>query len=452
VSRLGDSFRKGGIRGVTSSVASYVAWRAQGSPIDDPARADPSDRIDQLESAIGVTLMRDWYAIASPVDTPLVSIILPTRDRPGLVRKAVESVLKQSYQRWELLVIDDGEGSGPPDWLSDQRVEWLRSGRRGVGAARNMGLDRARGEIIVFLDDDNVMDQHWVKSAVIGFEANRDAEMVVGAQVVMPEQGQNGSPTVRFPSAFSWETLSQYNFVDMGMLAQRPDQQTRFDESLPAFVDWDYLVRLTKGREVALVPALSGIYFADAPGRISHGDRRSLQLELRARFESLGHAGSTPTDVGISAEDLAAITTLIRRKSEKASRTLGVLEMGEPRVSVALSEMSSPPAIDLVSSTGDDEAAPYGTNRFDLIFVDHDAHPVVTVKLLSEDGVVIGLDAHRIAYDNRYPGLVHQRRIGDALWAGSVGEPDLAKLFPAAALFKLGYDPPPPSTPPTRGA
>lgn len=88
---------------------------------------------------------------------PLVSVVVPTFGRPEFLREAVESVLGQTYSHLELLVIDDC--SPQPVALDDVRDDRLRVVRHprnlGPGAARNTGLAHARGEFVVFLDDDD---------------------------------------------------------------------------------------------------------------------------------------------------------------------------------------------------------------------------------------------------------------------------------------------------------
>jgi glycosyltransferase involved in cell wall biosynthesis len=90
---------------------------------------------------------------------PLVSVVIPTRDRPALAARAVASVLEQTYPALEVVVVDDG--SQPPLALpeplaGDPRVRLVRcAGGRGAGAARNAGVALCRGPLLAFLDDDD---------------------------------------------------------------------------------------------------------------------------------------------------------------------------------------------------------------------------------------------------------------------------------------------------------
>ncbi len=95
----------------------------------------------------------------SPV--PVVSIIMPVYNSEMTLEQAVASVLAQSFEAWELLLIDDGSQDGSAEICSrlaklDERVRFLRqSGNTGAAAARNAGLAAARGRFIAFLDADD---------------------------------------------------------------------------------------------------------------------------------------------------------------------------------------------------------------------------------------------------------------------------------------------------------
>ena len=94
---------------------------------------------------------------AAKTPGPSVSVVIPTYQRRGLVRRAVASVLGQTFQDFELIVVDDGSTDGTGDALEgiDERIRYTRQENRGVAAARNVGIRLARGEIIAFLDSDD---------------------------------------------------------------------------------------------------------------------------------------------------------------------------------------------------------------------------------------------------------------------------------------------------------
>lgn len=87
---------------------------------------------------------------------PVVSVILPTYNRPVLTREAVTSVLRQSYSNFELIIVDDGSKT-PLELPPDERVSLISSRRTGrPGAARDIGVKKASGALISFLDSDDL--------------------------------------------------------------------------------------------------------------------------------------------------------------------------------------------------------------------------------------------------------------------------------------------------------
>lgn len=93
------------------------------------------------------------------------SIVVPTHNRLALLQRAIQSVERQTYTDFELIVIDDGSSDGTANWLAtltDPRIRSIRhDSPRGASAARNAGLRAAR-ELIAFLDDDDeYRSQFW---------------------------------------------------------------------------------------------------------------------------------------------------------------------------------------------------------------------------------------------------------------------------------------------------
>lgn len=92
-----------------------------------------------------------------PIPGPAVSVVIPTLQRRELIQRAVASVLRQSFQDFELIVVDSGSTDGTAEAMAavGPRVRFLSSGAGGVSAARNAGLRLARAPVVAFLDSDN---------------------------------------------------------------------------------------------------------------------------------------------------------------------------------------------------------------------------------------------------------------------------------------------------------
>ena len=88
-----------------------------------------------------------------------ISVIIPFYNRIPLVLEAIDSVLKQTYENFEIVLIDDGSTDDPTPVgkiaSSDSRIRYFRKGHAGVSAARNFGISRSTGDFIAFLDSDD---------------------------------------------------------------------------------------------------------------------------------------------------------------------------------------------------------------------------------------------------------------------------------------------------------
>ena len=247
----------------------------------DEARAQIaslSAKVDELERHSQILSMTAWLEQADVAEDLLISVVMATRDRCGLLAEAIASVQAQSYSRWELLVVDDGSSDGTAAFLAandDPRVRALRSGGSGTGecVTRNVGLDAARGDVIVYLDDDNRFHPQWLKAVAATYAALPDTAVAYGARIC-DDQGRqwegvsSGRPWLQF-ARWEPEALQVFNITDTNVLAHRRSEE-RFDESLGFYGDWDLLLRLSAGERPVEIPAVAAFYRTDVAGRMSN--------------------------------------------------------------------------------------------------------------------------------------------------------------------------------------
>jgi len=157
----------------------------------------------------------------------LVSVIVPTYNRVGLLREAVESVLDQTYRPIELIVVDDGSTDETPEflrkWRSSHQTETfciriLRQGNEGASVARNRGLRCSRGKYIQFLDSDDLLSKEKIANQVRALSTGRQRRIAFCDTVFFENQPASGGdsagrkhlPSSSNPSAwltelFGWD-------------------------------------------------------------------------------------------------------------------------------------------------------------------------------------------------------------------------------------------------------
>jgi glycosyltransferase involved in cell wall biosynthesis len=242
--------------------------------------------LDGYDRHLQVSTVMDWIEHATIHTTPLISVVLPTRDRSSLLPRAIRSVQDQKYRHWELVVVDDGSIDATAAVLAgidDERVRSFRAGGRGVCAARNVALVQARGELIAYLDDDNMMHPAWLKSVAWGFEQRPDIGVLYGAFVVDDTARINQKGRGDLPHLYFWRydhhAVAVNNIADMGCIAHRAGlAAAHFDETLREMGDWDLFLRLTRDRPPLALPAIACYYTTDAPNRLTNGSTFEADL------------------------------------------------------------------------------------------------------------------------------------------------------------------------------
>lgn len=116
---------------------------------------------------------------------PTVSVVITTYNRAGYVKKAIESVLSQTYQDWELLVVDDGSKDDTGNivrsyCIREGRIHYIYQGNAGVSIARNTGLSRVTGKYVAFLDDDDRWLPHKLQAQINFMESHPEIGMCYG--------------------------------------------------------------------------------------------------------------------------------------------------------------------------------------------------------------------------------------------------------------------------------
>ena len=236
--------------------------------------------------------------------TPFFSVVIPVYNRASLLAQALRSVLAQSDQDFEIIVVDDGSTDDPVrvvDALGDLRIVIIRQDNRGGGAARNTGIDRARGRFVAFLDsDDEYLPHHLAAMRRLLDQAPN----TVGYARVLVDRGE-GRTFLKPPRAIAQgEDMAVYllcrrGFVPINtvVVERALAQSVRFHESLPAAEDTDFAIRCAlSGARFAMVEAPGARWRdVDDPNRLSSGRRGASMRQwidaLRPRIPSKAYYG-----------------------------------------------------------------------------------------------------------------------------------------------------------------
>jgi glycosyltransferase involved in cell wall biosynthesis len=127
---------------------------------------------------------------------PKFSIILPTYNRSYVLWKAIQSVVDQTINSWELIIVDDGSTDATKRMVEefhDPRIQYFRTTNNGPSAARNLGISKAVAPLIAYIDSDNSWDQDFLKTMSKNIrENNRDVLWYCGQITTYWERTKKG--------------------------------------------------------------------------------------------------------------------------------------------------------------------------------------------------------------------------------------------------------------------
>jgi glycosyltransferase involved in cell wall biosynthesis len=191
--------------------------------------------------------------------TPFVSVIIPTFNRVRMVKEAIDSVQDQTFKDYELLVVDDGSTDSTGDILASYKdvITVLSQKNKGVSAARNRGISRAKGELIAFLDSDDLWLPDKLKAQVDFFQSNPEA-MICQTEEIWIRDGKRVNPKNRHKkySGMIFKQSLPLCIVSPSAVVMRRglfDKVGVFDEQLPACEDYDLWLRVSSQYPIYLI-------------------------------------------------------------------------------------------------------------------------------------------------------------------------------------------------------
>lgn len=199
---------------------------------------------------------------------PAISVILPTYNRAAMLARSVGSVLEQSFSDFELLIVDDGSSDDTGAVVAafgDERIRYLpRASNGGVAAARNTGLQNARGRYLAFQDSDDEWLLGKLERQMASLEGSTDdATMSICGLLRTLGNRQTHQRVHGYPrNPVDWDAgLDHAGILQSAVaytqtwLVPRAVVATAgpFDESLRVWDDWELLIRVSQHCRIALV-------------------------------------------------------------------------------------------------------------------------------------------------------------------------------------------------------
>jgi glycosyltransferase involved in cell wall biosynthesis len=211
---------------------------------------------------------------------PLISVIIPTHNRAHVLKRALLSVLRQDYERKEIIVVDDASTDNTKEimktFLNDPTVKYIRHVRNlGGSAARNTGIKQSHGEYIAFLDDDD----EWLPNKLslqidVFINGNKNLGLVhcgllrsKGGKIIykyMPKYRGN----IYFKQMFEDRVFSTSSWL-VKRSCFFDNRVGMFDEDLPGRQDYDMALRISRFYAIDFVPQHLAIIHEDDNNRIT---------------------------------------------------------------------------------------------------------------------------------------------------------------------------------------
>lgn len=227
-----------------------------------------------------------------------ISIIMPTYNRAHIIERAIKSILKQKYNNWELIIIDDGSSDNTSEivnkYLNCEKIKYISyPNNRGVNYARNIGIEKSTGEIITFLDSDDEFFDYTLEKAKSYIDKYNDFDIYFFAT-----QTQNGIKKCmikdyKISPSFE-EILSGIKIKGefLGFVKKQVFNKYKFIEELNGFEGLAWY-RILKEYRAVYIDEVLRIYWQDTesitrPKKLTESKLLNLKKGLELKLELFG--------------------------------------------------------------------------------------------------------------------------------------------------------------------
>ena len=195
------------------------------------------------------------------LEKPLISIVLPTYNRKGVIGRAINSVIRQSYHKWELIIIDDGSTDGTEEFIrtygNSYNIKYVKQPNRGVSISRNNGISLSKGEYIAFIDSDDEWIERKLEAQLDFFNLHTEIALVFSnANLIKPDGIIASKPEIikhDRDEIFTLESVFKDPYFGIPTVMIRKDIFDivgKFDESLNTAEDIDLFLRISLKKSI----------------------------------------------------------------------------------------------------------------------------------------------------------------------------------------------------------
>jgi len=234
---------------------------------------------------------------SASVDWPKISIVTPSFNQGNFIEETIQSVLNQAYPNLEYLVIDGGSTDGTLDILRkySDRLRWISEPDGGQASAINKGLQLATGEILAFLNSDDLYLPGALPRAARFFMANLDAAWVSGRCITIDAEQQPTRKLITHYKNFwlhfrSYKVLLVLNYISQPATFWRKsvfNELGPLEESLHYTMDYEYWLRIGKHYRLYSLPQELAVFRLHANSK--SGSTASKQFEEQYRVAETYH-------------------------------------------------------------------------------------------------------------------------------------------------------------------
>ena len=220
---------------------------------------------------------------------PKVSVIIPAYNAMSYLPQTLESVLNQTYQDFEVIIVDDGSTDNVEDWIkkvTDSKVKYISQQNQGPAVARNTGITNSKGTYIAFLDADDLWHPQKLEKQVDILDKSPKVGLVYSWVGSVDEQGTvNSKIRKNYAEGNVWQKIIEHNIIECGSnpMIRRAcfEQVGKFDPQIAYAQDWQMWLKIASFYDFKVVKE-SLVYY-----RAHSGNRSKKWYLMEQNYQAL---------------------------------------------------------------------------------------------------------------------------------------------------------------------